>query len=415
MVNQDSLPEQSTDVKVFVSIDECTLVLQPTHRVDVSEWFLLAEDIIDEFLDLSKIKDVFGELELTSNNLVQGYTTGYRVVDRPFYFCICYHNDLENMGVCCKFSATAYARFKEYFVKYGQEMNLSKFLRMMECDKYTVRISRIDIAVDYFNFPCFTRSNQYLCPNTIYDCLLKKQIKVVNCKNRSNIKTISSINKDGVHETVYIGSKKGNTRGFLRIYDKKVEQIEKAGSYQQIARENASWTRLEGVFKGVYAHQIGQMLADNSLIKTDDDLRSFLAGKIIDKYVFRFSSTDDIVNFSEILIDIATGKEFPTLECLSPRDNSLFQSLKYIIKNSGLLITLAKAHYLFPNQNAVHKILKWIYMMFDEYYLKKIEKNNKHEVYKWLRKHQKDTEKETIESILDYVETDILVDETWGG
>lgn len=414
MVNQDSLPEISTDVKVTIGIDEFSIVLKPIQKVNILEWFMHAENIIDEFLNLSKIREVFGELEPTNSNLVQGYKIGYLLTNRPFYLCLCYHDEFESMGVCCKFSATAYARFKEeYFIKYGQKMNLRKFLLLIESNKYTNQISRIDIAVDYFNFPCFARLNQYLCPNTIYDCLIKKQIKVVNHKNNSNIRTFSSINKDGIHETVYIGSRKGNTRTFLRIYDKKNEQIEKAGIYQKIAQENASWTRFEGVFKGIYAHQIGEMIAEKGMIQTDQELCCFLAGKIVDKYVFRCSATDELLNFSELLIDIATGKEFPSLECTSPRDNSLFQSLRYIIKNSGLLITLAKAHFIYPCQNAEEKILEWIYMMFEEYYLEKIEKNEKHEVYKWLKKHREEIAKEKLEDILESVQTDILLDEEW--
>lgn len=406
--------EQSTDAKVMLGIDEFTLVLQPVKKVNVNIWAGLAEDMIDEFVNLSKIKLLFGELEQTEQNLVQGYNTGYILEGRPFYLCICFHAVQEGMGVCCKLSATAYAMYKEeYLRKYKEEMNLPKFLRMVKSDNYTQRLSRVDFTADYFNIQDPIYQNQYLHPDTIYNCLLKNQMKVVDCKGRTNIKTWSGLNKNGSFETVYIGSRKGKTNGYLRIYNKKQEQIDNHGYRCREAEECDSWIRFEAVYKGIYSHQISETLMNDALIQTDNDLKCFIAGKIIDKYIFKYTSNEDIVDFSEMLISIASGKEYASLECVSPRDNSLYQSLKYIIKNSGLLITLAKAHYLYVNQNVEKKILDWILYMFQEYYLEKIEVNNNHEVYKWLKKHTAEMQKQKIEDILDYVEADITSEDAW--
>lgn len=404
--------EQIADANVVVGIDEFTLVLQIVKRVDVMTWAFHAEELIEEFVTLSKVEDVFGELEKSSDNLVQGYNLGYLLTTRPFYFSICFHTSHENMGICIKMSSTAYMTYKqEYLAKYGEEMNLAKFLRMVKSDNYSQSLSRVDFTADYFNFPNPIFQNQYLHPDTIYNCLLKKTMQVVDGKGRSNIKVWSGLNKNGEYQTVYVGSKKSNTKTFLRIYDKKAEQIEKNGFRCQEALDCESWVRFEAVYKGEYSRQITKLLMNESIIQSKDDLQRFIAGKILDKYIFKFTANDEITDFTEMLIEIVSGKEYAPLECASPRDNSLFQSLKYIIKNSGLLITLAKAYFVYPNQDAAREILDWIYNMFGDYYLGKIMKNERHEVHKWLKKHRTEMSKETLKEVLESVEIAIEKEE----
>lgn len=412
-MNENELTNQKvfdakTTISVYPGIDEFTLVLQPAQRVVADQWATKAEEMINKFKSLSTIEFVFEEMELTNRQLVQGYTTFYQLSERPFLFCMCYNHANENMGVCVKFSATAYTMFKrQYFYVFRDEMNLPKFLRMVASPMYTMRLSRVDLIADYFNFPSFINKGNYLHPNDIYECLLGRKIKVTDYKGNSNIKNISSHNKDGIFETVYIGSRrKSNT--FLRIYDKKQEQIDNNGYRLAEANRCSSWIRFEAVFRGTYAHQIGDVLMNKALIQTDDELQYFIAGKIADKYIFRNSSNDELLDFSEVLLGIASGKEFNPLICPSPRDNELLHSLYYIVQNSGLMITLAKADITYAGQFAEQKILAWLQDMYENYYFQRYLDGKRPELEKWLKKHRKTAKEYPLDDLLLDVEEAIM-------
>lgn len=394
------MQDAKTVISVYLGIDEFTLVLQPAHRVIIDEWGMKAEEMIDEFKKLSRIEEVFEEMELTNQQLIQGYTVCYRLAERPFLCCLCFNEGNEDMGVCVKFSATAYTMYKrKYYDEYHETMNLPKLLRMVQSNIYTQRLSRIDLTADYFNYPSAFAKGEYLHPNQIYSNLLQRQIKVTDHKGRSNIKTIASHNRDGIFETIYIGSKK-KSNTFLRIYDKKQEQLDNHGYRYAEAENCSSWVRFEAVYRNTYAHQIGTVLMNNSLIQSDDDLQCFIAGKITDKYIFRKSSNDEALDFSEILLDIASGKEYDSLVCPSPRDNELWYSLFYIVQNSGLMITLAKADMTYAGQSADKKIMEWLYEMYSNYYFQRYAEGKRPEVDKWLKKHRKTAKDYPLDDLL---------------
>lgn len=414
--------ENETDIKISeprigIGVDEFTIVLQPVKKVDISLWDMIANEIIDEFLKKSELDHILGGVELTNRGLVQGYTVGYCTsVGRPYHSVVCYHDSYINMGVCFKMSAHAYYEYKiAYFETYNEQMNIIKFLRLVESNIYNLRVSRIDLTADFFDMPDPIQKQEYLHPNSIYNGLIRQQIKVVDHNDRKNIRKVSGINKDGVYETVYLGSKKGKSRGFLRIYDKKSEQIENHSYRLKEALSCESWVRFEACYKGLYAHQIGEMLLDKILIQSDEELIAFIAGKICDKYIFKFPD-DTIVNFSEILLDIASGEEYEALACESPRDNSLEQSLKYIIKNSGLCMTLAKILYVYATENAVIETLSWIKKMFEGYFLEKESRQSEagySELDKWMKKHKETTQKQKLTDIFEAVEFEISTEENW--
>ena len=64
----------------------------------------------------------------------------------------------------------------------------------------------------------------------------------------------------GFIETVYIGSKKENTKALCRIYDKRLEQINKNGFRLDEALACDDWTRFEISYRGTYAWQCAEQL-----------------------------------------------------------------------------------------------------------------------------------------------------------
>lgn len=405
--------------RVSIGVDEFTVVLQPSRMVDIMKWSGLANKMIQEFLKKSKLDHILGGVEFTNIGLVQGYTIGYSTsVGRPYHSVICYHDAYENMGVCFKMSAHAYYEYKlAYADEYKEPMNITKFLRMIKSDLYSMRVSRIDLTADFFDMPDVIKQQPYLHPDTIYNLLVNRQLRVVDHNDRENIKSISGVNKDGIYETVYVGSRKGKSRGFMRIYDKKNEQIENHSYRLEEALSCESWVRFEACFKGIYANQIGETLLNELLIQTDEELITFIAGKICDKYIFKFPN-NNVTNFSDVLLDIASGKEYEALTCESPRDNSLEQSLLYLVKNSGLCMTLGKILYVYEdeNENAVEQTLLWLKKMFKEYFLQKKDRQSKQgysELDKWIAKHKETTIRQKLEDIFAMVEFEISTEEEW--
>lgn len=398
----DTTPE--TDIRL--GIDEFTVVLQPSEKAHPDDWRFLAEDMTEEFLLRSQIESVLGTLAESQRKLVQGYTDGYTLEESPFYFCICYNAEQENMGVCVKFSATSWAAYrKNYTEKFHEDMDVIFFLRKTKSELYTLRLSRIDFTADYFNYPCPFQPGAYLEPDTIYRQLRDGRIKVCDHEGKCNIKSTSAHDKDFTHETLYIGSRKGNTQSFLRIYDKKQEQLDTHGFRHQEAASCSSWVRFEAVYKGKYAHQISDFFLDeNNVFKPDPDtLVCFIAAKITDKYRFMLTSTGELLSFSEDLVNTASGIAAAPLSCPSPRDNSLFQSLNYIIHSSGFMITLAKACYCYPERNDVMETLfDWLGQAFEKFYLPMVNsrEHRNHELWKWLKKHKTETQKQALEQIL---------------
>lgn len=406
------LPSTATALQAYIpeaeirlGIDEFTVVLQPSAKVHPDEWRFLAEDMTEEFLRLSQIENVLGSLVESQRKLVQGYTEGRILEDSPYYFCICHNDEQENMGVCVKFSATSWSAYqKAYIEKYKEDMNIVIFLRKTKYeDLYTLRLSRIDFTADYFNYPSPFAPDSYLEPDMIYHQLRQGRIKICDHQGKCNIRTTSALDKDFEYQTLYIGSRKGNTQSFLRIYDKKAEQMETHGFRYQEATECSSWLRQEAVYKGIYAHQISDFFLDENNVFTPDTLICFIASKITDKYRFMSTATNELLNFSEELVNIASGIAVASLSCPSPRDNSLRQSLEYIIYHSGLLITLAKAYYTYPESEHVETIiLQWIEEVFNEFYLPMVNSkgHTNHELWKWLKKHSESTRTQPIEELL---------------
>ena len=405
------------EARVSIGVDEFTVVLQPSKKVDIMIWGMIANEMIEEFLKKSKLDHILGGVESTNIGLVQGYTIGYCTsVGRPYHSVICYHDAYENMGVCFKMSAHAYYEYRlAYADEYKEPMNITKFLRMVESDIYSMRVSRIDLTADFFDMPDVIKRQPYLHPDTIYNLLVNRQLRVVDHNDRENIKNISGINKDGIYETVYIGSKKGKSRGFMRIYDKKNEQIENHSYRLEEALSCESWVRFEACFKGIYANQIGETLLNELLIQTDEELITFIAGKICDKYIFKFAN-NKVTNFSDRLLDIASGKAYTALTCESPRDNLLEQSLVYLVKNSGLCMTLGKILYVYGNENAVEDTFSWLKKMFYEYFIEKETRQSEHghsELDKWIKTHKETTIRQKLEDIFAMVEFEISTEEEW--
>lgn len=304
---------------LIVGVDEFTLVLQPPDKVKVTDWPDTVDMMLSVFLRKSRLVNLFGDMS-PAVKLQAGYTSGLTFENRPWYLVINWNEDFPTMGVCVRFSAHAYAAYKEaYMAQFQTEMNIADFLRMVQDDVYTTRLSRVDLTADYFDYTDEHIRTAPLSPDTIYTRLINGDYVVKNGNGHQSIRNMSGVDKGGAYQTFYLGSQKGKTNGFLRCYDKKAEQLQTMGFRYDDALNCESWVRFEAVYRHDYAHQITEGILS---VKTAQELSRLIAKYICDKYQFFDANTDEATEFTSDLLGVAAGSSVAALSTPSPRDNS---------------------------------------------------------------------------------------------
>lgn len=332
---------------IELGIDEITLVLQLSpiqkHWLATTEWQEMAESIVSGFEEKSNFVKVFGKRSMQTQ-LPQGYTKGYAYgIDQHDFYpaTIAYHPNQLSMGVIVKFSAQALDYYSE---KTG--FQVYEFLQSVEYDiLYTIRLSRIDCVCDYIDEDInVTEIYQSLIDNRVAVFREYLSNKTMQLEFRRHKVEISGIVKGEDVPTVYLGSVHSNAR--LRIYDKKIEQLERKGNKLDKARKCRNWVRFELVLRHEYSHQLGKELAK---IHNNDDFANLIAHTIIQKFCFK-GIDDGVVDcetiYSQLLLDCITNRSF-NLKAPSSRNYDLSKSCRYIFFGSGAVSTLYKIKEIF--------------------------------------------------------------------
>ena len=383
--------------EILIDIDEFTLVLRPKGlEFDYQEWPIRAMEIINSIELLSSLVYVLGPRKPLETP-PQGYKIAYTFGDYPFYLAIAYHPKHILMGVIVKFSATAWATYQHlYNSKFNKQIYLYSFLQKLDRNElYNLRLSRVDITFDYFNFN--------ISVDGLYKGLLSKPqlIRIRDSKNRINRSKISGILVNNVINTFYLGSRKANVNLLLRIYDKKLEQLETKGNYLQTALGNNSWIRFEMVLKGKYAHQITDYLLT---INSYSEFQLYLVNLFLEKFQF-YQVIDNQEYLSEITNQLFTKLGnitiISTLSLPRPVNNKLSKTIIYLLKNSGLISFLYKIKILWGYE-AINIFLEFIQEYLDNRYLPT------EDLGAWLTKYKDDYKKRYIDEIL--TETILLIE-----
>ena len=298
--------------QILLGVDELTLVLSLVDKTileDLDEWQEKAESMISEFAGLANLETVFGSQRELEDKCPQGYTVGYQYGDQPFYFAVAYHPLHPDMGVIIKFSAHSWSVYSR-----SNSMNIKRFLESIKSDAYNFRLSRVDFAVDYQNWG--------FAVDDIYQNLKAHNLEIRDYNGRKNTSIITAHEVNGVADTFYVGSKKTGTRLFLRVYDKRTEQLEKRGFRMEEALYTTSWVRFEAVFKGKYAHQLTDIIMQTE----EEKLSHLIADKVSEKFRFYDLQSEKLLDFSRALLEKA-NLDFERLRLESPRDNGLMSLL----------------------------------------------------------------------------------------
>ena len=359
-------------------------------------------EIIDVFVAKSRLMDLFGEMAF-AEKVPAGYTNGVTFACRPWYLVISWHDDFPSMGVCVRFSAHAYATYKQEFKeRFQSDINIAVFLNMVQDGAYTTRLSRIDLTADYYDYMDDLLPDRLLSPDLIYSRLKDGSYSIKNWKDRQSVRNMSGLDKNGAYETFYIGSRAGKTNGFLRVYNKKQEQIQTMGYRYDEALQYKGWVRFEASFLHDYAHQMTEQLLSGYM--TPQDLQQWIAKHISDRYRFVDTSTNEVTAFTDDLIGISVGTNAAALIAPSPRDNTFRQSLEHLRVGSGLHPALYKAFSMWGD-GADRQLIEYLY---DDYvYDFKMRLLTGKDEYKmremrlWLQKHGMETAKYPLESYLE--------------
>ncbi len=364
--------------KIFVGIDELTAVLKSNKifTEGLENWTQKAESMIAEFSRLANLERIFGKKKDLDDKLPQGYATAYQYGDNPFYFAVAYHPSCPNMGVIVKFSAYSWA----VYCQRGRT-NIKRFLLSIQSKSYSVRLSRVDFTVDYQNWD--------ISVNDIYHKLDKKCLEIHNHKGEVNHSEINAYETNGKASTFYVGSRKTGTRLFLRVYDKKAEQMERRGFRYKEALNTKSWVRFEAVFKGKYAHQLTDIIMETG----EEKLNTLIANKVTEKYRFYDLKNKKYTDFTTALLE-KSKEVFPRLRLESTRDNDFMSSLMHLVYGSGLFPALYKCDEIWGDESSM-SLLQSLHDIYKEDYIPN------DDVRLWLKKHKDTLEKQSLKDDLE--------------
>lgn len=324
----------------------------------------------------------FGDYELLEK-VPQGYKKGFTYGENPFYLGIAYHPLFMNMGVVLKFSASAWKEFQNrWSIKYEKDILISDVLEDLNSKNYSVRLSRIDFTADYFNYP--------MTVNTLYEEMNgpNPQAVLVDSRMRESISKRSAIITDGRINTFYLGSRKANVDSFMRVYNKKDEQLNSFGKYYNIAIDSDSWIRFEVVFRGKYAHQLTDMVKS---CKDSKQLSSLISDKITEKFQFWNIDKTKPLDITNDLLELVNQK-FPKLSKISPRDNDLARSVSYLRNGSGLYPVFYKIEQLWGYDS-----LEKFFIKIEQDYLQGYSPNE--DTLMWLKKHANQMKNVSVEDL----------------
>ncbi|HFI0518237.1 TPA: replication initiation factor domain-containing protein, partial [Streptococcus suis] len=183
------------------------------------------------------------------------------------------------------------------------------------------------------------------------------------------------------------------TNSFLKIYDKKAEQLENNGRYAQVAQNVESWIRFEVTYKKEYARQLTKLILE---LPSRDSLQQFIANKIVEKYCLVDIESNRITEYSQSLLDFSSYSLPLTL--LSPRNNELIQTVHYMLKGSGFFPLLRKVEEIW-GVNAVTILIKRLLFEYESNYVPNPDLNI------WLKKNLLELQvldfEEYLESIIE--------------
>lgn len=201
---------------------------------------------------------------------LNGYTNAfcYGTEYKEGTVTVSFNRNRKDMGILIDFTASGKRLFETIYRMRYKYFSWKRLINTA-CRDLNGHITRIDVAIDLVN------SDFDL--DILDDEIEKEQVGILNSRGQlikdSSYKVVKTLK--GV-QTIYVGSRKSDA--FLRIYDKRREQIEGNRLLFGLADTIDSWIRIEGEFKHKTAHKIGEEISNQ------DQMHDFLINLIFDRW-----------------------------------------------------------------------------------------------------------------------------------
>jgi DNA relaxase NicK len=221
--------------------------------------------VIDRIFHFLKIFDTYSQSY--GHN---GYTDSFEFGGENGKISVMYNRNRKDMGILIDFTATGKSLYENLAQLYGIKIDWKALITSV-CNQYSGHVSRIDIATDLIDYG--------FSVNTISQSLQQGKYVFLNMiGNRIDRKRYKAIGDMDNVQTLYVGSRKSDA--FLRIYDKKVEQLRADGMYRSIALSCNDWIRVEAEFKHRLAKKIGQLITNYE----GDNIYPYLLSCVLERW-----------------------------------------------------------------------------------------------------------------------------------
>lgn len=256
--------KQQIKPKTKIKIDQMGLMIPMENQT------LKAKQLPHEFQtydSLLHLVQIFGKPELF-NYGHNGYSKSVQFGNsQNGSVTLMYNLDRPDMGLFLHMTASGKAFLEEHSPK---KIDWHKVIEEIY-QIYHGHASRIDIATDFINHGFSVAE--------LYQNLQSEKWLFIDSVNRKiPLKRIGHIGAGEQVETIYVGSRKSDN--FLRLYDKKKEQMKANGPYHNIAVNCNNWVRVEAEIKGRASRVLGSTIAT----LTTDDIYPYLAGYVYKRW-----------------------------------------------------------------------------------------------------------------------------------
>lgn len=323
-----------------LGIDELNIVLRAS-RDDVGDdlgihtWPDLASYFAGTVADALDLRVAVGGCN-TAKCCPRGYTDGVTYGGAGGRVDIAFHEGHPSSGVIVSFSAQGLARWRE-----ATGMEAWQLVQLVQSpDLYNARASRIDLIADYLD--------EGFSPDQINAAISSGDLAAYRRQHgkggavqlRRWSGETQGFMVGGEASTVYLGSRAKNTGGYLRIYDKRREQIERSGPYLEKARNCSAWVRFEARLLQKNAHGFGDELVKCA---SNDEYKALIAHVIADRYRFIDVHTGDLAPWTAALAAVAGNPSAVLLSRPSTRNYDLGAKLDHVADSSGIISLMHRA------------------------------------------------------------------------
>ncbi|MBF0599466.1 replication initiation factor domain-containing protein [Atopobiaceae bacterium FL090493] len=239
---------------ITIKVDELSLSAIDDDTKPES-WPDVAVALIADLGDYAGLIDPLGEP--TPAPPLTGYTTGLDFGLHSFLCRASFHETKPSMGVALRVSAQAldYWRFA---TKWHVRTMLQGALGMDDARaRARVRVTRIDLAADFIG--------EGLSVDEVAHSIDQGAVAFYKMQKDGLLREISqgrrTLGENDEVQTLYMGSRKKNSKWLARLYNKAAEQKAQKGPHLAFALKHPDWSRLELELRHNYADQVGHFLA----------------------------------------------------------------------------------------------------------------------------------------------------------